>query len=366
MHSQVTRASTLMNTLTDAFTKKILEFTGSQRFLTIQLDITNACNLKCLHCYHPHHKNEGALPFDGWQKILDQYSLLLKKLYLKPAVTLCGGEPMTSPLLKPMLIELSDRWPGIQILILTNGTVMRKDLMPLFQSLNVRFQVSLDGPDSKRHDEIRGSGSFEKSLHGIREFTDSGLEVSLLGILSRKTSAWIEDFFDLAETIRVSSMNFTRFIPEGYGESLFSSGQDRPLGPFELKSAMKSILDHSIRTGVRTNTTQPLFHLIDDKLGRQGMAGFQGLIVDYKGNLKFSSRASFALGNILEKGLENLFLHHPLMKSLRSGDIEGCGGCEFYTRCGGNRTAAYAATGSFLAPDPGCWLLEEEKQRRVV
>lgn len=60
--------------------------------------------------------------------------------------------------------------------------------------------------------------------------------------------------------------------------------------------------------------------------------------------------------NILNDGLEELFLRHPVMKDLRDGNIEGCVGCRFYDRCGGDRNAAYAAYGSFLRKDPGCWL----------
>jgi radical SAM protein with 4Fe4S-binding SPASM domain len=251
------------------------------------------------------------------------------------------------------------------VIILTNGTVIRRDLVEIFRHINLRFQVSLDGPDPLRHDEIRGAGNFDKSVRGIRELIENGFEVSVLSILSKKTSAWIGDFFELSKNLGVNAMNFTRFIPEGYGKTLFSSGQDSPLSPVELRDAMQGILYHSIQTGVSTNTNQPLFHLLDDRLGRQNMAGFQGLIVDYRGNLKFSSRSNYLLGNIFEQGLEPLFLHHPLMKALRKGDIEGCGQCKFYTRCGGNRSAAYAAAGSFLTPDPGCWILQEEKQRRV-
>jgi hypothetical protein len=44
------------------------------------------------------------------------------------------------------------------------------------------------------------------------------------------------------------------------------------------------------------------------------------------------------------------------MKALRHGDIEGCGECHYYGQCGGDRTAAFAATGSFLKKDPACWI----------
>lgn len=351
--------------LLNAITNRVLAFTGSQRYLTIQLDITNACNLRCIHCYHPDHKNDGALSYEDWQRIMDQYSTLLAKLHLKPAVTICGGEPMTSPYLKPLFENSNARWPGVDITILTNGTVVRADMLELFKKSRVHFQVSVDGPDSIRHDEIRGAGNFAKTLRGIEWFRSASLDVYLQGVLSKKTSTWIPEFFDWAKNLGVESMNFTRFIPEGYGSGLLNAGSDRPLSPAELRAAMESILLHSRRTGVKTNTDQPLYAALDPSLGRHGMFGFQGLIVDYKGNLKVSSRSGFILGNIFEKGMENLFLNHPLMRSLRNGEINGCGGCEFYRRCGGNRTAAYAASGSFLAADPACWLLEEKTQRRV-
>ncbi len=98
------------------------------------------------------------------------------------------------------------------------------------------------------------------------------------------------------------------------------------------------------------------FALLSPDLGAHGKFGFQGLVVDHRGCLKVGSRADFRLGSILETGLEELFLRHPLMKDLRDGKIEGCGSCGCYDRCGGDRNAAFAEYGSFLKKDPGCWL----------
>ena len=73
---------------TDFVVTKLLDYIGTQRFLTIQLDITNACNLKCIHCYHPHHQNDGAMSYEGWLNILDQY--LIPKLSNSCTVKLGG------------------------------------------------------------------------------------------------------------------------------------------------------------------------------------------------------------------------------------------------------------------------------------
>lgn len=153
-------------------------------------------------------------------------------------------------------------------------------------------------------------------------------------------------------------MNFTRFIPQGKGISLKNSGEDRPLAGLELRDAYAAILSASAETGLSTGTSGPLFALISPKLGAHGKFGFQGLVIDYRGNLKVSSRTDFRLGSILETSLEKLFLEHPVMKDLRAGKIEGCGSCRFYDSCGGDRNASFAAYGSFLKKDPGCWLSE--------
>jgi len=79
-------------------------------------------------------------------------------------------------------------------------------------------------------------------------------------------------------------------------------------------------------------------------------------VIDYKGNLKISSRSDSVIGNVLADGLENLFFKNGVLRSLRQANIEKCGPCEHYRRCGGSRNASFAATGSFLKADPGCWI----------
>jgi len=126
---------------------------------------------------------------------------------------------------------------------------------------------------------------------------------------------------------------------------------------------MQNIVRLSSQYKVYTNTDQPLYHLVDSKLGRNGKYGFQGLIVDYKGNLKVSSRVDYKLGSVINDGLENLFLNHPVMKSLRAGKVKGCGTCKLQRRCGGDRNMSYAVTGNFLSQDIGCWLKPNALQR---
>lgn len=335
--------------------KKILDFTGSQKFLSMQLDITNTCNLKCVHCYQPDHRG-GELPFSSWQNILGQYSNLAEKLALKPCFSLSGGEPTISPLFEPMLKEIHNRWPAAVITIITNGTALSEKIISEIKSHGADVQLSLDGPDAERHDIIRGKGSFDKMMAGCSALQKAGINPTFQAVLSRRTAPWIGDFFEAAEKLEISSMNFTRFVPQGRGKILAENQEDRPLVGLDLKNAYARILESSRKTGIETGTNSPLFVLLAPELGAHGKAGFQGVVVDYRGNLKLTSRADFKLGNILEEGLENLFLNHPIMKDLRARRIEVCGVCEYYDRCGGDRNASFVEYGSFLKKDPGCWL----------
>lgn len=342
----------------DRVVRGVLEFTGTQKILTAQLDITNACNLTCVHCYHPHHSNEGGLDFPAWREILDQYGNLARKLYLLPDFILCGGEPTISPLFWPILEELSSRWPASRISVLTNATRLNPEFAGRLSRLNVDFQISLDGPDSRRHDLIRGAGNFDQAMTGLGCLQDAGMNAAFLATLSHRNSFWIADFFETAARVRAERMSFTRFISQGSGRRLEERLEDRPLAPAELREAYRTILESSKRSGVATKTSTSLYHLLDPNLGAHGKSGFQGVVIDYQGNLKVSSRTNFKLGNVRVDGLENLFLRHPIMKALRDRDIEGCGSCSHYEHCGGDRNASFAATGSFLKKDPGCWLEE--------
>lgn len=336
--------------------ERLLKFTGTQKFLSAQLDITNACNLSCTHCYQAQHSLGGDLSIGDWRKILDQYSRLAKKLYLRPHFCISGGEPTLSPLFIPILEELNSRWPDVGISILTNGTGLSKAIVSEMTRFKVDVQISIDGPDDVRHDSVRGRGNFNKAIKGLHTLREAGLPVTFQAVLSHRTAPWITDFFETAFRLKAASMSFARFVPQGKGKLLQNDGVDRPLAGPELRDAYTAIVATSDKTGIPTNTNVPLLVLISPGLGAQGKFGFQGLIIDYQGNLKVSSRADFRLGNILQTGLEELFLNHPVMQDLRAGKVDGCGACRYYDTCGGDRNASFAAYGSFFKKDPGCWL----------
>lgn len=74
------------------------------------------------------------------------------------------------------------------------------------------------------------------------------------------------------------------------------------------------------------------------------------------GNIEPCVFFPLTVGNIKEDDFEDLWINNPILKDLRNKDIlEGnCSKCDYRYYCGGCRARAYAYTGNYLAPDPGC------------
>jgi MoaA/NifB/PqqE/SkfB family radical SAM enzyme len=333
---------------------------GTNQILPIQIDITNACNLRCSHCYHSDHNNSGALIQKEWEKILNDYKNLILKYRYSPTVIICGGEPLSSPLIVPLVEFISKNIPKSPVSILTNGTLVNKNFLQKIHNFkNIRFQVSIDGPDEKSHNFTRGNGAFSRSLLGIQNLIGEGYKVNVLAVLSRKNMTQIEDFFRLAKEQQFTSMNFTRFIAKGSGESLAQNKIDRPLEALELKAAFTEIIRCMNKYRVPSRVQSPLFDLLASGLGLSGNY-WQAIIIDYQGNMVASSRSKIKLGNVLSGNMEDLFISNPIYQSLKKGNVEGCGSCSKFSFCGGDRNAAYAHSGNFLGRDPGCWLTDNK------
>ncbi len=345
--------------------KFIQHIIGAPKQLSMQLDLTNRCNLKCTHCYQEKNQTTDDLKFEEWIAIIDQYDELLNTLVLDPNILLCGGEPTVYRHFHEIINYISKKWDTCRIGILTNGILINQSMLERLDPERIFFQISLEGHDNYSNDKIRGAGTFLKALNAIAQLRNNGFTVSVQTVLSKRSAEWIEKMFVMANDHDIEILNFARLISQGQFVYNSNHSDDRPLKPFELKNAYENILKYSKEYNVRTHTDKPLFNLLDNHIGGHGQWGFQGVIVDHKGKLKPSSRIDLVLGDIATEGLCNLYMNHPTMQRLRSNNIQECGQCKHRKVCSGDRNAAYAQTGDLFAKDPGCWLnvLPHEEKR---
>ncbi|MGA1791175.1 MAG: radical SAM protein [bacterium] len=142
----------------------------SLRYLELQL--LNRCNLKCRHCYlGPARQDELSL--EDAIKISGEFASIGG---LRLLIT--GGEPLLYPHLKAFIQEISKL--RLRRVLLTNGTLISEENISWLQVENIQF--SLDGW-RQGHDHLRGQGTFDKVLRGIRIARDAGIPISIATII---------------------------------------------------------------------------------------------------------------------------------------------------------------------------------------
>jgi molybdenum cofactor biosynthesis enzyme MoaA len=134
------------------------------------------CNLQCTHCFvscSPSNHSLGMLSLEEVRRRLVEASALGVREYY-----FTGGEPFLNPALLPMLEETLRQGPAT---VLTNGVLLPPDRCRHLRKIadaseySLDIRISIDGYDADSNDPIRGAGTFERILGGIRNLSAAGL-----------------------------------------------------------------------------------------------------------------------------------------------------------------------------------------------
>jgi len=176
--------------------------------------ITNRCNIECKHCYvSSSPKGNYGLTFSKIQETI----FYTKKLFPKIRVVISGGEPFTR---KADIFKLLDEFnSSTPFLILSNGMLITESTANRLSSYdNLKIRLSLDGADAAKHDFLRGVGSFDKLLEGIRNLKKSGFNFDNLqfsSTISVGNEANVEEILSLAKKIGISKVKFEPIAKTG-------------------------------------------------------------------------------------------------------------------------------------------------------
>ena len=134
------------------------------------------CNLECTHCFiscSPTNHAHEMMPFEQVTRYLSEAaSLGVKEYYFT------GGEPLMHPRIMEILQEALALGP---VSVLTNGVLIRPVTAAKLRALSdgsdysLDVRISIDGWDAGTNDPIRGAGTFQRILSGIRHLVEAGL-----------------------------------------------------------------------------------------------------------------------------------------------------------------------------------------------
>lgn len=358
--------------------------TSRQRKPIVVWNITRRCNLKCVHCYSDSDAREypGELSYAECQAVVDDLAR-----FAVPALLLSGGEPLMHPRFFDLAAYACQK--GLRLTLSTNGTLLDGEAAARLKQLGVAYVgISLDGI-GHRHDQFRGRpGAFDRAVQAFRHCKAVGQKAGLRLTLSAPTIADLDQILDFIEAEEIERVCFYHLVYSGRGRHVVDVTHQ------QTREALDKIIDRAARWAAAGRPREvltvdqpadgPYLYLRLVREGRlaqaqralellrwnQGGACSSGTgigNIDSQGDVhpdQFWQTVS--LGNVRQQPFSQIWSEaaHPVLQALRQPHrpLEGkCARCRFVDTCGGGfRVRAVQVYGRLWAPDPACYLTEEE------
>ena len=360
----------------------LLQFSRDKKPVVVW-NMTRRCNLRCVHCYSSsqniRYGNE-LTPAEAKAMIRDLAT------FGSPVILFSGGEPLMHRDLPELARYAVDQ--GMRAVISTNGTLITRQKAAVFKEIGLSYVgVSLDGM-KVTHDHFRGvEGAFDTAMKGIRTCRDLGIKVGVRFTINRHNVADVPAIFDLLEKENIPRCCFYHLVYSGRGSKLIeedlSHDQTRALLDLIMdrtKDLFSRGLEKEILT-VDNHADGPYLYLRLQKENPGRAAEVLELLKMNEGNSSGNGIAciswdgeihadqfwrGISFGNVRKRPFSEIWTDtgHELMAKLKDKKpyVTGrCAKCRWLDICAGNfRVRSEAVTGDIWAPDPACYLTEEE------
>jgi Fe-coproporphyrin III synthase len=238
------------------------------------------------------------------------------------------------------------------------------------------------------NDRFRGvKGAFKSAVNGIRNCQEAGIKVGLRFTVNKFNVDEIPNIFDLLEEMDIPRVCFYHLVYAGRGSNLVKDD----LSHAETRKTVDLIMDRTKRLHdqgkekevltVDNHADGPYLYLrllrenpeqakkvLELLRMNEGNNSGRGIgCVSWDGEVyadQFWRHYSF--GNITHRPFSEIWtdVSEPLLGKLKEKKLhvkDRCAGCKWLDICGGNfRVRAEAFYGDVWAPDPACYLTDEE------
>ena len=156
------------------------------------LEITEACNLKCIHCYgqfgYPKIDKKEILTTQEWKGIIDRLINFGCR-----NIQLIGGEPMVHKDFYEIL-EYAHKQGMKKIDVFTNATLIDEKSIKIFKKTNANVRVSVYGHNAKVHETItKQKGSFENNKKGLELLKRNNVPTTIAVVLMKENEKYIDE-----------------------------------------------------------------------------------------------------------------------------------------------------------------------------
>jgi radical SAM protein with 4Fe4S-binding SPASM domain len=309
--------------------------------------------------------------------VLRKFFDLAERWDRTPQIALTGGEPLVTRHLWDIITfvqECSEK-NNCLLAIMTNATLVDRTIAKKLSQYKVlrMVQVSLDGANQKTHETIRGKNTFAKTLEGIKNLADAGIQVGIHYTVHSDNCNEVNEAVDLAQSLNVRNIGFSRLVPCGRGKKM----EGKMLAPQELKRLTQELirrcrkvreersLGKYFTTIVDSRCDWPLSlldyyfsNVASDFFAATCPVGRNVLTIMPDGTVYPCRRLPIYLGNFLEKDFDTIWNDHTLwlLRRRQMHMKAPCKECQYLKICrGGAPCISYGCYGTPFKRDPQCW-----------
>lgn len=362
---------------------------GPNRKPIVVWNITQSCNLSCLHCYANATLGTGSkdISTESAKKVIDNLAD-----FKVPVLLFSGGEP----LLRPDLPELATyaKQQGLRVVVSTNGTLITQEIAIQLKQAGVSYVgISLDGMKDTHNRLRQSSNAFERALSGLENARKADLKTGLRITINNENKGQIPDIFNLVREREINRICFYHLVGVGRGKNL----SELMLSHADTRKVVDTIIDETRKLAdaglkkelltVGNHADGPYLWLrlfrenpdrakeVWDLLSYAGgdSSGLGIAAINWVGNVQPDQFwQSQVLGNVFEQPFSQIWSGSGItdqskldflnkLRNKRSYVQGRCSTCRFLGICGGNfRVRAELLTRNPWAADPTCYLTDQE------
>ncbi|MDD4921313.1 MAG: radical SAM protein [Bacteroidales bacterium] len=313
--------------------KHLLTLKGSKERaypMHFAIELTDACNLKCRHCYRESGPAlSNRLPTE---KLID----LLKEMQTNGvhSLELSGGEPTFHPDFLQILEFSLDHFGAVALL--TNGTLLNKKIYDLLEKNKNKaiVQIDLDGCNAEEHEYLRGQpGCFDKAVKALKEMSERGIRVRVAMSIHSGNINSIEKTYQLAKSNGAKWFACSPILDIGRADNGMLLSWE------EIQTSMKQINKLSEKDPETVLTASELKRL-SGKLGSNCGAGSRSVALGPDGKIRpcfLVNTLIPSFKNVLESPLDEVIKQAPLSfyRNLEPPCPDLCGECKYTVFCYG-------------------------------
>lgn len=206
------------------------------------------CNQQCMHCYaaNQNYAETQELTTEEWKKVID-----ICKENCIPQITFTGGEPT----IRKDLVELIKYASWFITRLNTNGVLLTKKLCKeLYEASLDSVQVTLYSNDKEIHNKLVGADNFDKTVQGIKNAIESGLNVSINTPLCSLNKDYVSTL-KFAKELGITYASSSGLIVTGNAEK--EESKETQLSKNEITNSMKEACKYVEEQEMELSFTSP-------------------------------------------------------------------------------------------------------------